>query len=173
MPSMRSPASMLVSCTSILLSRTSEFPRCTKKPTEVNFISLQELLRNRNPETIPACSIVQYFLHETTADNHSCCECTKSNGRGVCHRLLSTSWPLKQVCSHTIPYRVCQCASGAGMSRRFESKYVWHVSKRFQFFLLELVIIDAQCGDFIHLLDVLIANSQHRCTHFFACPSVV
>ena len=106
----------------------------------------QSLSPRRNPnDNAEPC-----FPRDKIVGDHMCDECRLSNEPNVGHRLLST-WLIEQVCLLTEECQVYQFVPSASISRQSAS-ILWTFSKRFQFFLFELMIIPARNGDFVQLL---------------------
>ena len=52
-------------------------------------LNLQDLLQNRSLETVPACTVSQYYPNSNTVCIHMCDECNISIDSGVCDKLWS------------------------------------------------------------------------------------
>ena len=79
---------MPVSCTSKLLARTCEFPKCIRFHLMLIW-NPRGLVQNQNLETILINIVVLYFPHDNIVCTHMYNECKKSFDSGVCHKLWS------------------------------------------------------------------------------------
>ena len=158
------------SYTSNWLEQMFDFRRYTSLLLKL-ISSLRDSLQNLSLGTNPICNAVSCFPHYNNDDSHSCDEKRKSPLLIVCHMPESILWLLLQICWPTTECQVFQIVPNTSISRQFVS-ILLTFSNWFEFFLLELIIIQARTWNFVKLLHFLFANPQYLSTHFRACPSM-
>ena len=124
-------------------------------PPEV-ISNLRDLLQNLSLETVPVCIVLQYYPHHNTVCIHLYDECKRSNDSDVCHRLWSILLWIVRAYLLTIKYQVVQFLPIIIISEQFENILLKFLTRGFQFFFFEVLVIDAWSGYFVELLNRLV-----------------
>ena len=84
--------------------------------------NLQDLRRSQSLDTVPVCTVLQYYPHNNIVCIRMCYKSSKiSVDPGVCHRLLFILLWIVRAYLLTIEYQVVQFLPSISISEQFES----------------------------------------------------